>query len=645
MCTPSTEEQKRMRLEYLDNKKNELLCTIGWPQDPNLVTNYVTEYNSVMEEISTLQQSSLRDPIRVLPRELWEEIIHDLISTYDHNQLKWDIDQLIILACVSKTWENLILSTPAFWANLRVDSIIEDMEVKAALCLALSKNAPLNIGVHTPIPLFSESLLSGIASQNYRIRSIRFTSARQYLVLGEVDPSFTVEHFLKTMGHLPALEKLVLDLWGVCTPDLDDILRISPSIRHLGGISLSEETLGFESLKRIRNLTMIEPLTDVYPYLSTLTCLESVVFFFPPPYKESWERKPDVGLLEQSIAEPLLWKDFTWYQDQSEGLTTLFKRFSATMVTMHINLDWNMLSEILSACSQMKKLRSLSLWMIARDDVTFSLPPDLYTSNIQQLELDTNMATLHQSRVDESRDKQNHKHLFEVLTTWAPFVRQLEVITSGDPRDVITYAKTLRYLKKVAFRCHVGEPGEFELSTVEDVALYDNPFVFALGSFPAASKLLIDLPQILQPSQKIDLMRFNNLRTLEFAFNGTDLDWAGASLPNLTRLIHGSNHTPIRVSNLFFGELARHPNAFPALTYLGTRGFPGWDIVFIMLERRNFLSDDKVTPITTLAFPCLPASIILDPLTDRLRRKISDRPSNFDLSIQSTQEIYFDTTT
>lgn len=70
--------------------------------------------------------------------------------------------------------------------------------------------------------------------------------------------------------------------------------------------------------------------------------------------------------------------------------------------------------------------------------------------------------------------------------------------------------------------------------------------------------------------------------------------------------------------------------------------FPEWDILFIMLERRNFLMDDAVSWIHTIAFTVSPPPKILQAIRCRLGGRLSERPSNYDLSTLSHLEAYFD---
>lgn len=54
-----------------------------------------------------------------------------------------------------------------------------------------------------------------------------------------------------------------------------------------------------------------------------------------------------------------------------------------------------------------------------------------------------------------------------------------------------------------------------------------------------------------------------------------------------------------------------------------------------MSEIRNSLKDDSISPIRTMAFSYLLPSVLLNPLKERLQYRLSERPNNFLLFIDT----------
>ena len=85
------------------------------------------------------------------------------------------------------------------------------------------------------------------------------------------------------------------------------------------------------------------------------------------------------------------------------------------------------------------------------------------------------------------------------------------------------------------------------------------------------------------------------------------------------------------------------PTICPLLTELELDFIPEWDLLFLMLERRNHLPQSlRISRLKTLLLPCPPPPHLLVPLTEILAGRFTVRPPNEDLSTSSFMEVYFD---
>ena len=85
------------------------------------------------------------------------------------------------------------------------------------------------------------------------------------------------------------------------------------------------------------------------------------------------------------------------------------------------------------------------------------------------------------------------------------------------------------------------------------------------------------------------------------------------------------------------------PTICPLLVELELDFILEWDLLFLMLERRNYLPKSRhISIIKALLLPSPPPSRLLVPLTEILAGRFTVRPSNEDLSMRSFMEAYFD---
>ncbi|PVG03978.1 hypothetical protein CPB86DRAFT_691145, partial [Serendipita vermifera] len=83
---------------------------------------------------------------------------------------------------------------------------------------------------------------------------------------------------------------------------------------------------------------------------------------------------------------------------------------------------------------------------------------------------------------------------------------------------------------------------------------------------------------------------------------------------------------------LFIKEIAEAVDRYPCLEEIHMDECPEWDILMIMLERRNILASRDIKPIKKLSLPITCPSSISQLLPGLLAGKWVLRPSNFELS-------------
>ncbi|PVF91705.1 hypothetical protein CPB86DRAFT_680614, partial [Serendipita vermifera] len=88
--------------------------------------------------------------------------------------------------------------------------------------------------------------------------------------------------------------------------------------------------------------------------------------------------------------------------------------------------------------------------------------------------------------------------------------------------------------------------------------------------------------------------------------------------------------------------IACHPESYPSLEHIVLMGCPEWDILMIMLERRNLLSCSSIKRITRLDIKGAYSPKFCSILCNLLKCKWPERPSNRDLSLAGNAEMILD---
>lgn len=95
------------------------------------------------------------------------------------------------------------------------------------------------------------------------------------------------------------------------------------------------------------------------------------------------------------------------------------------------------------------------------------------------------------------------------------------------------------------------------------------------------------------------------------------------------------------ITQLFF-RLINTPEQLPMLEHVGLLAPLDWQLLFRMLERRNFLPRNDINMTKTLCFPSTISLTLLRPLTKLLLGHFTTRPEKQDISFDSLSDIYLE---
>jgi hypothetical protein len=248
---------------------------------------------------------------------------------------------------------------------------------------------------------------------------------------------------------------------------------------------------------------------------------------------------------------------------------------------------------------------------------------------------------------------ENMAALFSFLTNWTPYLQYFNV-NAPVQSDIISYTESLKGLSKVRLTLS-GEPNSSSVQEVEqamqvseikseEVKFDGSPKIFKRYSGREVLELSLNLTYFELPALRTALNPdlWINLRSLEIV--PKHKDWGGISLPHLRKLVLGKSEIatdPSSISSLC-KELASNVGSFPSLEVIWSYSIPEWDLLILMLERRNCLSNLGVTRITSLSFSMIPPLFILRPLTQLLRGELPIYDSLEEFSLLEISKKYFD---
>lgn len=635
--------------QQLLDKRYRVLKTIHHLQhssdhNPSALRDLTASFNSIVSNLDALNTSSLLDPLDILPPELWEAIFRDAATDSTRGFDRIATDEVLIYTLVSKKWQWAILSTSSFWTDIHIAAEVRDLADKVHLGVQLSGNLPLTLFLADRKAGSWEQVAPYIIPQSFRLQSIKLVF-RDPILYNPLLPFL----YLRGLTSLVSIEsRHVFEVQG--SADWNSFLQRTGSLKSLKSIKISEETINFDSLKHLQTLsTFARP--ECLPTLDALreVSLEQLMHGIYDEDSDNSDTKYNISVANASA--PLQWQSLRFFLFRyPSSLVPLLRRTASTLVSLAAVTPWSNLMDLLSICSSMPLLRSLNLSLQYTEEHNLRLQP-LPAPKIHFLQVYmTDMPFSQQTFDGDKPSIRNMAILFEFFVSWAPYLHELEVRAAFDQPEIMLYVEGLKNLSR--FRTWFKGFGPSSEHTIQ---LHSHNFEFVgpystLQRFrgPNVSSLRVffdDATSYPRIDSILTTDRWKNLRYL--IVTTPPRSWKGISFPLVRKIKLGSTFMTIfdtgSISSLC-EQIALNPTIFPALESLESAMIPEWDILMIMLERRNCSLDSGLTRITSLSFRALPPPFIARPLTQLLRGELPSY-SFLDYSLVAISPIYFDLST
>ncbi|KAG8822872.1 hypothetical protein FRC19_005092 [Serendipita sp. 401] len=563
--------------KQLEERRCDLLAQIDsvigshGSTDSLSAANLKSLYNKTVDEQWSRRSGSFPDPLVAFPEDIWQSIIAQVVDyTYDG----WCGNSLLRLLDVSRLWMTKLIFRPVLWTTITINPGEEDLLAKAAVFLYLSKQSDLKIEfTSTDQRQLPKELYDILAPHTGRVVELSFHS-------WESDPFEQIVGVIQLIGHLPRLKWIRNEFTN---ENLNRLIQYVPYLRGVESVRLGVEDL-------------------IYPYR---VLVDAICF------KLSFRGKlPDIWYNYNHLQNLALWGGYICLLD-------ILNRLNCRLVTLTvIEMPSKGFRAFLKSISRFYLLQSLQVTIYPRlqlQDVEFSTDVPLSILPIKSLWL-----SFHMSNEDADTVFEEHFEFdVDVTSIVEHFMPHIESLSLWEVPSSTEYSSIdlpqLRHLiwdfnTANNFRSPPLIARSLSTCTVMDV-YYEAPTKLGVASAillpQGCSNSLVRLSINTSNSLHFLLVDLSALREVEFGLDAHNW-WIGDILE----------------------QLIIFPSMCPALQKLIFQGIcTEWDILFLALERRNFLKDPNVSPIREIQMAFKPPYQILHPLTQLLGGRFPSYPS------------------
>ncbi|KAG8867257.1 hypothetical protein FRC20_006235 [Serendipita sp. 405] len=579
--------------DQLENERQNILLELDELGLQGPVSSALqARYNQIIDDQF---KPSLPDPLTILPPEIcmqifWEAISDDYYSCYQ-------AEALLLLSNVSTSWCRYLMSTSSFWGNISLSCEREDNLAMVVTCLTLSKECK--------VTLFVERIQPGW--ETYKAILIPHTGRITKIVwwtLLDKDPF----PFIEPLGNLPVLKRIrfLHDL----TVSSDDekhffqLMQSAPSLVSPVGLMLSAKMLHHP---RVANFTHIRTRASFPEFLNlpsgNQADLQSQLQDFP---------KFSSNLRSLGLIEP------------SPGYGDLFKHYFQSIQRIEIALlSEDTLGELLVALSFCPRISHLHLII---SEMVQSIPYRPEYSALRSLDQLEIVKYAGQGQLDLDC-------ILERIPTIMPCLQNVTFYGRILLKDKgFHYLGQLKDLRKLSIpegcnSVQVKDPVCFDNLEHLDLSLdtpYDQSFMLftKLRSLRGYTRIrddsILDYPHIYAASYAASPSSFSTLVNLAVSIVFPVRLQLGL-LPLLESISLSDSLAMTWVSDIL-EQILITPKICPKLHMITTQGLlVEWDILLLMLLRRNFLHGQTVSKIQGLGFPYWLPPSLLQPISQLLR--------------------------
>ncbi|PVF97155.1 hypothetical protein CPB86DRAFT_874328 [Serendipita vermifera] len=577
------------------------------------------------------------DPLDFLPHELWTHIINLAIFSEEAGHEEITTHSIMVMMLVSRKWEAYIAHTPMFWTNIHVRDDLHDLHAEIATCLSLSQQLPLNLYITLRCTGW-QSIKAILYPHRSRIKTINllyksFFSSQSDQVHGlwvaTIRDLSPLLHLTRITKQGPAHVRWKQN--GLQT--IQDLV----SLQECEGVRFYMDSLQWKNLQRAKSLRLKGDFLAAFSSLAENSSLEYLFF-------SQWNPKNDRSVVE-TPRYPLLCRSLIYQDTRPSFPFGLFPRLP-NLQSLHISADTKLLIHLITEVTSMPQLKMINLDVFVREDDDYELPVvTLKHFGVHNLRMKF-------SRVEWGHDIVDFpviRDLSALLIWTLPCLEDL-CLNYIRPGEMTKFLQHEGFLNPTELQLWLIGPNEKISSqwmppNLTKFRLTCNSLSPLLSPPDNIKELSLRASYVNTPEAGRQLMNVLStwpiLRQLELI--DTCLAGNDTTLTFLRELKLSS--MPLSITEhftRFCRDLSLSPHNHPYLESISSSHIPEWDILFIMLERRNLCFLLGVSPIRKLELPNRIPKGVFDSLHCLLECKTPQRPSNFDLSLAGSIEIILD---
>jgi hypothetical protein len=646
------------------NLQDEIKSILKDHREDILLQERILSYNQAMDALHKLESSRRLDPMERLPHEIMAEIF--LWESFWGP--RYIVHYMLPLTMVSRRWRDFILSEPLFWTFISLINE-KDRDAPILLQLQLSQDLPLTIQVNLPLKGW-DSIRQELSKHRNRIQTL---IVMQSLTIGDQQDvglmTKDLQKFLDDLGPLPSLKRLgdaSFRIRNLRKPyDIEYLLDRFKSLKYIHNIPLSSDDLRVAK-KRLNMDTLItqEDLGTIIPISQSLTGIKKIVFPASGPSEAPPLERPR-GDFDSNFS--FGWRELV-HTRHLASISLAFMSQLTSLINLEIHMDLKTICEISSILHRLSKLQKITAHIASMQTGHISLPSGIISNtSVRSLYIYLNGPTKIALNMNTQESKghivNNIDKIPQMLLQIMPKIENLHI----DLREFDFSGPTIPFSLQNYFNgnslsfyllgCAILPRKEFRIApSVRKLSIYGNKGqIFSLSSSSVKYLQYNQHPFSTQepadsPTSWIDLNSWPSLEGI--TVDNSVVEWNKASLQFLrwvniqdttgrTRNISPNNEIKGSITS-FIKELACNPCSYPSLEEITLDECPEWDILMIMLERRNLLTVPSIKPIKKLGIPSLYPREILKVLCGLLAARWTERPSNKDLSLAGNAEIILD---
>jgi hypothetical protein len=602
----------------------------------------IIAYNNVMISIHQLDQSLCIDPIDKLPRELLGNILKDYVFDDSSRWYPHPVCKALLLTLVSKRWRNFVLSEPILWTLVLV--FCDDKDVVSLFWLSMNLSGQLPVHVHIEC-CFDKWKEVGPCLFEHRERIAKVTWGYDISRHSHVG-NRSRKDILGILAHMPPMPNLL----EIRTSEwydgekIIDVFRSFPSLSRVHHVRFSRENLSERT-----GLRQIETTCTLYEVLKArdnLPNLETLIFRHDLVKGTEWSIEAETYLDTYQFL--LKWKSLQ-YPRPDFPFSLLHRLPFLTTLQLMLNITNFVKTVAILHHLQYLKGLEIELWLFCNDYITEIASLSQSPSTSHNMSVDSLKLEIFMNGVQTSDIYDNYLIIYDILTNTLPNVKHME-IRSSTPHFMLFSLEKLRFsfLEDIYLVCWVGDIPPIQVRVPDQVrslrvrspgdifpCLSNTSSIRSLTWTKRYSDAVSKLDLALWPSLEVleapciwihwNLERFHHIRSII-------LNECEKSLPKVVEVN----------ANMLIKLLATELGSCPLLERIHFTQFPEWDLLFILLQRRNILNGPHMTPISYLSFPFEPPSFILNPLRQLLKGIYPDMPPLRELSLAGNVEIMLD---